>query len=41
MRTIGLALLLIAAMVRATVAGDVAATKKEFVRFCSKCHGNE
>ena len=41
MRTMGLALVLIVAMVRSTVAGDVAATKKEFVRFCSKCHGNE
>jgi len=41
MRTMGLALLLIVMAVRTTVAADVAATKKEFIRFCSKCHGNE
>ena len=41
MRAMGLVLVLVAATVRVAVAADVAATKKEFIRFCSKCHGNE
>ena len=36
-----LAVLLIAATTSTAVAADLAATKKEFIRFCSKCHGNE
>ena len=39
MRTLGLALVLVAATVATVAAADVAATKKEFVRFCTKCHG--
>ena len=41
MRSLSLAVLLIAATTGAAVAADLAATKKEFVRFCSKCHGND
>jgi cytochrome c oxidase cbb3-type subunit III len=39
MRTMGLSVLLIAATPIPAVATDLAATRKEFVRFCSKCHG--
>ena len=41
MRTIGLGLLLLAATVTSASAADVTATRKEFVKFCSKCHGTE
>ena len=41
MRTIGLGLLLLATTVMSATAADVAATRKEFVKFCSKCHGTE
>jgi cytochrome c oxidase cbb3-type subunit III len=42
MRSIRLSLLLVlAATVMPAAAGDVAATRKEFVRFCSKCHGTD
>ena len=41
MRTIRLMLVLIAAAATSARAADLAATKKEFVRFCAKCHGNE
>jgi cytochrome c oxidase cbb3-type subunit 3 len=42
MRSIPLSLvLLLVATVVPAAAGDVAATRKEFVRFCAKCHGNE
>jgi cytochrome c oxidase cbb3-type subunit 3 len=41
MRSIGLAVLLIAGVGLPVGAADLAATKKEYVRFCSKCHGPE
>ena len=41
MRTVQLALVLIAAAATSARGGDLAATKKEFVRFCAKCHGND
>ena len=41
MRSTRLALLLLAATAMPAIAADLAATKKEFVRFCSKCHGPE
>jgi len=41
MRPMRLAILLIAATVLPAAAVDLAAAKKDFVRFCSKCHGNE
>jgi cytochrome c oxidase cbb3-type subunit 3 len=41
MRAMRLAILVIAATALPAAAADVAAAKKEFVRFCSKCHGNE
>jgi cytochrome c oxidase cbb3-type subunit 3 len=41
MRSTGLAFVLIAATALPAVATDLAATRKEFVRFCSKCHGTE
>lgn len=40
MRMIGLAILLLAASAIPAVA-DPAAAKKDFTRFCTKCHGNE
>jgi cytochrome c oxidase cbb3-type subunit 3 len=40
MRTVRLALLLIAATTM-VAAADSAAAKKNFVRFCAKCHGTE
>ena len=41
MRSMRLALLLIAASYLPVVAADLAAAKKDFVRFCAKCHGAE
>jgi cytochrome c oxidase cbb3-type subunit 3 len=41
MRSIRLAVLLIAATAMPAAAADVGAAKKNFVRFCSKCHGTE
>src|SRR5215467_3948068 len=41
MRSTRLVILLIAAATAPAAAADLAATKKEFVRFCSKCHGPE
>ena len=41
MRTTALALGLLAATAISAAAADVAATRKEFVKFCSKCHGPE
>lgn len=41
-RSVGLLLvLLLSALAPRAMATDLAATKKEFVRFCSKCHGTE
>ena len=41
MRSIRLTLLLFAAIAMPVAAADLVAAKKEFVRFCAKCHGNE
>jgi cytochrome c oxidase cbb3-type subunit 3 len=41
MRSIRLAVLLIAAIAMPATAADLGAAKKNFVRFCSKCHGTE
>jgi len=41
MRSISLAALLVAACSLPVAAEDLAAAKKDFVRFCAKCHGNE
>jgi cytochrome c oxidase cbb3-type subunit III len=41
MRSIRLAVLLIAATGVPVAAADLAAAKKDYVRFCSKCHGTE
>jgi cytochrome c oxidase cbb3-type subunit 3 len=41
MRSIRLAVLLLAATAIPAAATDLAAAKKEFIRFCSKCHGTE
>jgi cytochrome c oxidase cbb3-type subunit 3 len=41
MRSIRLAILLVLAAVIPAAATDMGATRKEFVRFCSKCHGTE
>lgn len=41
MRSIRVAILVFAAIAVPAAATDLAAAKKEFVRFCSKCHGNE
>jgi cytochrome c oxidase cbb3-type subunit 3 len=41
MRSTGLILVLIAATAMPAAATDMAATKKEFVKFCTKCHGTE
>jgi cytochrome c oxidase cbb3-type subunit 3 len=41
MPSIRLSVLLIAATVMPAAAADLAATRKEFVKFCSKCHGTE
>ncbi len=41
MRSIRLAILLIAATAIPAAAADLAAARKDFVRFCSKCHGTE
>jgi len=41
MRSIRLAILLVLAAVIPATATDMGATRKEFVRFCSKCHGTE
>ena len=39
MRSMRIALLLIASTGLPAVAADLAAAKKDFVRFCAKCHG--
>lgn len=39
MGTIRLTILLVALTAMPVAAADIAAAKKEFVRFCSKCHG--
>ena len=36
-----LTIVLIAATAASASAADLAAAKKDFVRFCAKCHGNE
>ncbi len=41
MRSVRLAILLVLAAVLPAAATDMGATRKEFVRFCSKCHGTE
>jgi len=41
MRPTGIVFVLIVATALPAAATDLAATKKEFVRFCSKCHGTE
>ncbi len=41
MRSLPLAILLIAACTLTARAADLAAAKKDFVRFCAKCHGTE
>jgi cytochrome c oxidase cbb3-type subunit 3 len=41
MRSIPVVVLLMAASAVSVAAADLAATRKEFVRFCSKCHGTE
>ena len=41
MRHIRLAVLFVAVTACSATAADLAAAKKEFVRFCSKCHGLE
>jgi cytochrome c oxidase cbb3-type subunit 3 len=41
MRRIPLALVLVAATVLPAAAADLAAARKDFVRFCAKCHGSE
>jgi cytochrome c oxidase cbb3-type subunit 3 len=41
MRSIRLAIGLIAATALTAAAADIAAAKKDFVRFCAKCHGAE
>jgi cytochrome c oxidase cbb3-type subunit 3 len=41
MRPIRLMLLLVAVTAMPVGAADLAAAKKDFVRFCAKCHGNE
>jgi cytochrome c oxidase cbb3-type subunit III len=41
MQSIRLVALVIATAVIPAAAADLAATKKEFVKFCSKCHGME
>jgi cytochrome c oxidase cbb3-type subunit 3 len=42
MRSVRLAiLLLVAGTAMSAAAADLAAAKKDFVRFCAKCHGNE
>ena len=41
MQTTRLALLLITVTIIPAAAADLAASRKEFVRFCSKCHGAE
>ena len=40
MRSIRLVLLLSVVMVLPAAAADLAAAKKDFTRFCAKCHGN-
>jgi cytochrome c oxidase cbb3-type subunit III len=40
-RSIRLSVLFLVALAVPAAAGDVAATRKEFVKFCSKCHGTE
>jgi cytochrome c oxidase cbb3-type subunit III len=39
MRSIRLAVLLIAATAVPVISADLAAAKKDYLRFCSKCHG--
>jgi len=41
MRPLRLAILLAVAAVIPAAAADLGAARKEFVRFCSKCHGTE
>jgi cytochrome c oxidase cbb3-type subunit III len=41
MRSIGCAVLLLVATGFPVSAADLAAAKKDYVRFCSKCHGTE
>ncbi len=41
MRSLRLTILLTAVGTMPVLAADLGATRKEFVRFCSKCHGSE